>query len=42
MASSLGVSIEYLREDEPLGTGGALGLLPERPERRRSCSTGTS
>ena len=29
--SSLGVSIEYLREDEPLGTGGALGLLPERP-----------
>ena len=30
--SSLGVSIEYLREDEPLGTGGALGLLPERPD----------
>lgn len=23
--------IEYLREDEPRGTGGALGLLPERP-----------
>lgn len=30
--SALGVSIEYLREDEPLGTGGALGLLPGRPE----------
>ena len=27
-----GCSIEYLREDEPLGTGGALSLLPERPE----------
>jgi dTDP-glucose pyrophosphorylase len=24
-------SIEYLRESEPLGTGGPLGLLPERP-----------
>jgi dTDP-glucose pyrophosphorylase len=23
--------IEYLREDQPLGTGGALSLLPERP-----------
>lgn len=26
-----GCRIEYLREDRPLGTGGALGLLPERP-----------
>ena len=26
-----GCRIEYLREDEPLGTGGALGLLPEIP-----------
>jgi len=30
---SLGVRIEYLRETEPLGTAGALGLLPETPER---------
>ncbi|GAA6133778.1 nucleotidyltransferase family protein [Oceaniserpentilla sp. 4NH20-0058] len=27
--SKLGVSIEYVYEDKPLGTGGALGLLPE-------------
>ncbi|MEO6846989.1 MAG: nucleotidyltransferase family protein [Chthoniobacterales bacterium] len=27
-----GCKIEYLREDEPLGTGGALSLLPEKPE----------
>lgn len=27
----LGCTIEYLREDEPLGTAGALGLLPETP-----------
>jgi dTDP-glucose pyrophosphorylase len=26
-----GCRIEYLREDQPLGTGGALALLPERP-----------
>jgi len=26
-----GCSIEYLRETEPLGSGGALALLPERP-----------
>ncbi|MBU2490704.1 MAG: nucleotidyltransferase family protein [Proteobacteria bacterium] len=30
--SALGVSIGYLREDRKLGTGGALGLLPERPD----------
>jgi NDP-sugar pyrophosphorylase family protein len=30
---SLGVRIEYLRETEPLGTAGALGLLPEAPDR---------
>lgn len=30
---SLGVSIEYLEEKEKLGTAGALGLLPHRPER---------
>jgi dTDP-glucose pyrophosphorylase/CBS domain-containing protein len=29
--SSLGCSIEYLREDQPLGTAGALSLLAERP-----------
>jgi dTDP-glucose pyrophosphorylase len=29
--SALGVRIEYLREDRPLGTAGALGLLPEAP-----------
>lgn len=29
----LGARIEYLREDAPLGTAGALGLLPERPDR---------
>jgi dTDP-glucose pyrophosphorylase len=29
----LGVRIEYLRETEPLGTAGALGLLPEAPDR---------
>ena len=27
----LGCQIEYLRENAPLGTGGALSLLPERP-----------
>ncbi|MEZ8397110.1 nucleotidyltransferase family protein [Vibrio splendidus] len=27
--SDLGVSISYVHEDAPLGTGGALGLLPE-------------
>lgn len=27
--SDLGVSISYVHEDTPLGTGGALGLLPE-------------
>ena len=27
--SRFGCSIEYLREEEPLGTGGALSLLPE-------------
>lgn len=27
-----GCTIEYLREDKPLGSGGALSLLPERPE----------
>lgn len=30
--SQFGVSIEYLREDKPLGSGGALSLLPETPE----------
>jgi dTDP-glucose pyrophosphorylase len=29
---ALGVSIEYLREDRPLGTAGALGLLPDAPD----------
>jgi len=29
--SHFGCRIEYLREDLPLGTAGALGLLPERP-----------
>ncbi len=29
--SKFGVSIKYLREDKPLGTAGALSLLPERP-----------
>ena len=28
---AFGARIDYLREDEPLGTGGALGLLPEPP-----------
>ncbi|HGY9583144.1 nucleotidyltransferase family protein [Vibrio harveyi] len=27
--SDLGIKINYVHEDEPLGTGGALGLLPE-------------
>jgi len=27
--SDLGIKITYVHEDEPLGTGGALGLLPE-------------
>ncbi len=30
---TLGVEIEYLREEEPLGTAGALGLLREAPDR---------
>ncbi|MGE0456263.1 MAG: nucleotidyltransferase family protein [Vicinamibacteria bacterium] len=29
--SRLGCQIEYLREDKPLGTGGALSLMPELP-----------
>jgi dTDP-glucose pyrophosphorylase len=29
--SGYGARIEYLREEAPLGTGGALGLLPARP-----------
>ena len=29
--SAFGCSIEYLREDQPLGTAGALSLLPEQP-----------
>ena len=29
--SRFGARISYLREEEPLGTGGALGLLPELP-----------
>ena len=29
--SAFGADITYLREDEALGTGGALSLLPERP-----------
>jgi dTDP-glucose pyrophosphorylase len=31
--TALGISIEYLREDAPLGTAGALGLLPGAPDR---------
>ncbi|MFL0799730.1 MAG: nucleotidyltransferase family protein [Agarilytica sp.] len=30
--SKLGLDIRYLREQEKLGTGGALSLLPERPD----------
>ncbi|MGW8256671.1 MAG: nucleotidyltransferase family protein [Thermoguttaceae bacterium] len=30
--SALGCKIEYLREKQALGTGGALGLLPEKPQ----------
>lgn len=30
--SQWGCTIEYLREDEPLGSGGALSLLPEPPQ----------
>ena len=30
--SRYGAMIEYLREDEPLGSGGAISLLPEIPE----------
>ena len=29
--AGFGCQIEYLHEDKPLGTGGALSLLPERP-----------
>jgi NDP-sugar pyrophosphorylase family protein len=29
----LGAEIRYLREDRPLGTAGAIGLLPERPSK---------
>lgn len=31
--SAFGARIEYLREARPLGTAGALGLLPEAPDR---------
>lgn len=30
--SKYGAQIDYLRENEPLGTGGAISLLPEMPE----------
>lgn len=30
--AGLGCRIEYLKEDRPLGTGGAISLLPEAPE----------
>jgi len=30
---ALGLKIQYLREEVPLGTAGALGLLPEQPTR---------
>jgi dTDP-glucose pyrophosphorylase len=30
--SKYGTKIEYLREEDPLGTGGAISLLPEIPE----------
>lgn len=30
--SAFGCSIRYLREDQPLGTGGCLSLLPEAPQ----------
>ena len=30
--SNYGAEIEYLREDEPLGSGGAISLLPEIPK----------
>ena len=30
--SGFGCRIDYLRETEPLGTGGSLSLLPERPD----------
>lgn len=29
--SAFGIKIDYLRESEPMGTAGALGLLPEMP-----------
>lgn len=31
--SAFGCRIDYLKEDQPLGTGGALSLLPDRPEK---------
>lgn len=30
--AAFGCTIEYVREEQPLGTAGCLGLLPERPE----------
>lgn len=30
--AALGCKIEYVKEEKPLGTGGALSLLPEKPE----------
>jgi len=30
--SKYGATIEYIREDKPLGSGGAISLLPESPE----------
>jgi dTDP-glucose pyrophosphorylase len=30
--SRMGVHIDYLREEQPLGTAGAIGLLPSRPD----------
>jgi dTDP-glucose pyrophosphorylase/predicted transcriptional regulator len=30
--TALGCNIEYVKEEKPLGTGGALSLLPEKPD----------
>ncbi len=35
-----GCEIEYLREDQPLGTGGALALLPDAPTHPLLCMNG--
>ena len=40
--SALGLDIEYVVENEPLGTGGGIRNVVEAPDRRATCSSSTA